>query len=415
MRAEGHLGKKKKRRIGRRDFLRLAGGGLAGAALLGITGCGGDGAGTQGGEGEPIRIGGLLPFTGPYASLGESIREGMELFLDLNDRQIAGREVEVRYEDSEGDPQVALRLYRQLVGRDGVDFLIGPVISSEALALVERLERDGVILINSNAAANELSWEQKSDYAYRVSFSNYQNGSAGARYIAENVGRRAFTIGMDYVAGYEAIEGFTLAYEEAGGEVVGEVFSAPGTTDFATYLNDMRRAEPEVVFAFLSGTDAIRFIQQYDSFGLKGQIPLVGTDQLGSSLVTDAAGRSAEDIITRSPYYPTIDNETNRRFVEEFQSRHDRLPDLIDCQGYDSGQVIARAVEEAGSAEPEALIEVLRGISIESPRGPITIDPETNNPIQNYYIGENVWDGERIEVEVIETIEEVAMPPSPPN
>ncbi|TCJ13869.1 ABC transporter substrate-binding protein, partial [Rubrobacter taiwanensis] len=147
MRAEGHLGKKKKRRIGRRDFLRLAGGGLAGAALLGITGCGGDGAGTQGGEGEPIRIGGLLPFTGPYASLGESIREGMELFLDLNDRQIAGREVEVRYEDSEGDPQVALRLYRQLVGRDGVDFLIGPVISSEALALVERLERDGVILI----------------------------------------------------------------------------------------------------------------------------------------------------------------------------------------------------------------------------------------------------------------------------
>ncbi|TCJ12705.1 ABC transporter substrate-binding protein, partial [Rubrobacter taiwanensis] len=275
--------------------------------------------------------------------------------------------------------------------------------------------RDGVILINSNAAANELSWEQKSDYAYRVSQSNYQTGAAGAEYVVENVGRRAFTIGMDYVAGYEVIEGFTLAYEEAGGEVVGEVFSAPGTTDFATYLNDMRRAEPEVVFAFLSGTDAIRFIQQYDSFGLKGQIPLVGTDQLGSSLVTDAAGRSAEDIITRSPYYPTIDNETNRRFVEEFQSRHDRLPDLIDCQGYDSGQVIARAVEEAGSAEPEALIEVLRGISIESPRGPITIDPETNNPIQNYYIGENVWDGERIEVEVIETIEEVAMPPSPPN
>ncbi|WP_207890527.1 ABC transporter substrate-binding protein [Rubrobacter taiwanensis] len=410
MKGEGYSG----RSIGRRDFLRLAGGGLAGAALLGITGCGGDGAGTQGGEDEPIRIGALLSFSGVYTPLAEDIRRGLELFLELNGNQIAGREVEVRYEDDESDPQVALRLYRQLVGRDRVNFIVGPIISTVALALIDRLERDGVMLIVANAAANELSWEQKSDYAYRVSFSNYQNGSAGARYIAENVGRTAFTVAPDYVAGYEAIEGFRLAYEEAGGEVIEEAYPALGTNDFATYLTNIRRANPELVFAFLSGTDAIRFIQQYDSFGLKGQIPLTGTVELGDPLVTDPAGQSAEGIISGSHYLPGIDNETNRRFVEEFQSRHDRLLNAFNCQGYDSGQVIARAVEEAGSTEPEALIEVLRGISIESPRGPITIDPETNNPIQNYYIGENVWDGERIEVEVIETIEEVAMPPSPP-
>jgi branched-chain amino acid transport system substrate-binding protein len=104
------------RRIGRRDFLRIAGGGFAGAALMGIAGCGVDGGGEQGGEDEPIRIGALLSLSGVYTPLAEDIRRGMELFLELNDRQIAGREVEIRYEDDESDPQVALRVYRQACG-----------------------------------------------------------------------------------------------------------------------------------------------------------------------------------------------------------------------------------------------------------------------------------------------------------
>lgn len=403
------------RRIDRRDFLRITGSGLAGAALLGITGCGADGGGGGQGGDEPIRIGAILTLSGPYAALGESIRNGMDLFLEQNDNQIAGREVEVRYEDGEGDPQVALRVYRQLVGRDRVNFLIGPIISTVALALVDRLENDRVFLVNSNAAANALSWDKKSDYAYRVSQSNYQNGSSGARYIAENVGRTAFTIGLDYVAGYEAIEAFRLTYEEAGGEVVEEAFSAPGTTDFATYLTNIRQAGPDLVFAFLSGTDAIRFIQQYESFGLKGKIPLTGTVELSDPLVTDAVGRSAEGIITAAHYLPGIDNETNRRFIEDYQNRYDgEQPDLFSCQGYDSGQAIAKAVEEAGSTEPEALIEALKGISIDSPRGTITVDPKTHNPVQNYYIGRNVWRGESIDVEILQTEEDVAIPASPP-
>lgn len=401
------------RRINRRDFLKIAGSGFAGAALLGITGCGADGAGGQGGD-KPIKIGGLLPLSGPYASLGESIQNGMNVFLSLNDNQISGREANVRYEDTEGDPQVALRVYRQLVGQ--VDFLIGPVISTVALALIDRLENDGIFLINSNAAANALSWDQKSDYAYRVSQSNYQTGAAGASYIAENIGGTAFTIGMDYVAGYEVIEAFRLAYEEAGGEVVGKAFSAPGTADFATYLSNIRQANPEMVYTFLSGTDAIRFLQQYESFGLKGEIPLIGHDQLGSPTVTTPAGRSAEGALSVSFYYSTIENEVNQRFVEEYRNKHDQPPDTIACQGYDSGNAIAKAMEEAGSTESEALIEALRGISLDSPRGSLTIDSETNNPVQNYYIGENVLSGDSTEVEIIDTIEDVAMPnSSPPN
>jgi len=408
-------------RISRRDFLRIAGTGLAGTALLGAAGCGGGGSGAgggsggQGGDSEPIRIGGLLSFSGVYAPLAEGIQEGMDLFLELNNNQIAGRPVEIRYEDDEGDPQTALRVYRQLVGRDRVNFVVGPIISPVALALVDRLEADGVMMIVANAAANALSWDQKSDHVYRVSFSNYQNGSAGAEYIARNVGRRAFAIAPDYVAGQEAIDGFRLAYEEAGGEVIGEAYPPLGNSDYASYLTDMRRANSETVFAFLSGSDAIRFIQQYESFGLKGEIPLTGTVELGDPLVTTPTKQAAEGIVSGAHYLPGIDNETNRQFVEDFQNKHDREPNAFNCQGYDSGQVIAQAVEEAGGTEPEALIEALRGISFESPRGPITIDPETNNPVQNYYIGRNVWNGEQMEVEVLDTVEDVTMPSSPPG
>lgn len=401
-------------RIGRADFLRLAGAGFAGAAIFGVAGCGGSGGGSSSQGNKPLAVGGLLTLSGPFASLGESIRDGMNLFLEERSNEFSGHRVNVSYEDTQGDPQTDLRLYRQFVSK-GTHVLMGTVLSPEALALAGRLERDKVILVDSNAAANDLSWSKKSDYLYRVSQSNYQTGVAGAHYIAEKIGKRAFTIGMDYVAGYEVIKAFRSAYEKAGGKVIGHAFSPPGTNDFTSYITNMKQANPDLVFAFLSGTDAIRFIQQYDSLGLKGKIPLVGTDQLGSSTVTKAAGRSAEGIISRSPYYPSLDNETNRRFVVRFKKKYSREPDLIDCQGYDTGGVIAQAVKKAGSTDPAALVEALKGISIDSPRGKITIDPRTNNVVQNYYVGKNVWDGKQIKVKVISTLERVTMPASPPS
>ncbi|PLS84577.1 MAG: ABC transporter substrate-binding protein, partial [Actinobacteria bacterium] len=159
-------------RISRRRFLHVAGAGLAGATLLGVTGCGGGGGGGgQGGGGgdEALKIGALLSFTGTFAKLAESIRNGFDLFIKENDGQLGGRPVEVLYEDDEGDPQVALRGYRQLVDRDQVNLLVGPVSSTVALALVDQVNRDKQILINPNAAANALSLDKKSDYIYRTS------------------------------------------------------------------------------------------------------------------------------------------------------------------------------------------------------------------------------------------------------
>ena len=398
-------------RISRRRFLQVAGAGLAGATLLGVTGCGGGSGGGQGGGGdEALKIGALLSFTGTFAKLAESIRNGFDLYIKENDGQIAGRKVEVLYEDDEGDPQVGLRGYRQLVNRDKVNLLVGPVSSTVALALVDQVQRDKQILINPNAAANALSLDKKSDYIYRTSYSNYQLGTPGAAYIAENVGKTAVAIAPDYPAGLEVLPAFKAAYEEAGGKVVKELLPPLGNTDYATYLTQIQEAEPEVLWAFLAGADAINFVKQYREFGLGENIQFTGMNTWPDPLLTETVGEAADGIISATQYTTALDNETNRRFVESYRAEYDQTPNQFSVFGYDAGQLIAQGIEEAGSAEPEALIEALKGATFESPRGQITIDPETNNPIQSYYMVRNATRDGQIVPEVIEELGEFPTP-----
>ena len=398
-------------RISRRRFLQVAGAGLAGATLLGVTGCGGGSGGGQGGGGdEALKIGALLSFTGTFAKLAESIRNGFDLYIKENDGQIAGRKVEVLYEDDEGDPQVGLRGYRQLVNRDKVNLLVGPVSSTVALALVDQVQRDKQILINPNAAANALSLDKKSDYIYRTSYSNYQLGTPGAAYIAENVGKSAVAIAPDYPAGLEVLPAFKAAYEEAGGKVVKELLPPLGNTDYATYLTQIQEAEPEVLWAFLAGADAINFVKQYREFGLGENIQFTGMNTWPDPLLTETVGEAADGIISATQYTTALDNETNRRFVESYRAEYDQTPNQFSVFGYDAGQLIAQGIEEAGSTEPEALIEALKGATFESPRGQITIDPETNNPIQSYYMVRNATRDGQIVPEVMEELGEFPTP-----
>jgi branched-chain amino acid transport system substrate-binding protein len=378
-----------------------------------VTGCGGGGGGGgQGGGGgdEALKIGALLSFTGTFAKLAESIRNGFDLFIKENDGQLGGRPVEVLYEDDEGDPQVALRGYRQLVDRDQVNLLVGPVSSTVALALVDQVNRDKQILINPNAAANALSLDKKSDYIYRTSYSNYQLGTPGAAYIAENVGKTAVAIAPDYPAGLEVLPAFKAAYEEAGGTVVQELLPPLGNTDYATYLTQIQEAEPEVLWAFLAGADAINFVKQYRSFGLGENIQLTGMNTWPDPLLTETVGEAAEGIIAATQWFPGLDNEANKRFVESYQAEYDETPNQFSVFGYDAGQLIAQGLEEAGSAEPQALIDALKGATFQSPRGEITIDPETNNPIQSYYMTRNVLEGGEIVPEVLEDLGEFPTP-----
>lgn len=398
--------------MGRRRFMELAGAGLGGAALLNLAGCGGS---SGGGDNSPVKIGALLSLTGTFAQPAESIRNGIDLYFAQNNNKIGNRPVQIQYEDEEGNPQTALRKYQQLVTRDQVNILVGPISSAVLAALVDPINTDKVILIDANAASNDVSWTKKSDYIYRVSFSNWQNGSAGATYIAENVGKNAFTIGPDYPAGHEAIDAFKAAFTAAGGKIVKEAYPKLGTSDFATFLTDMTQTNPQLVFAFLPGNDGISFVKQYKDFGLKGKIPLTATLEFGDELVTQQTGDASEGIISSVWYTPFLDNKVNKDFVDAYKKKYNKLPNAFSVEGYDSAQVIAKAVQQAKSLKSDDLIRGLKGISFDSPRGSVSLDPKTNNPIENFYVVRNVKKDNAIVTETLKTVDKLTMPEKAPS
>ncbi|MCL6593623.1 MAG: ABC transporter substrate-binding protein [Alicyclobacillus sp.] len=395
---------------------------LAGCGSAGTSGNSSSSAGggnnavtaNSGGAAGTFKVGVILSFSGTFAPLSESIRNGFNLYLQQHNNMLGNYKVEVKYEDDQADPQVALRKYRQLVDGDKVNVLLGPISSAVAYALRDQVDKDHMLLIDANAAANDLSWKQKSDYVYRVSFSNWQNGSNAAAYFEKNLGKKAITVASDYAAGKEEIAAFKAAYEKAGGTVVKEIYPKLGTTDFGAYLTDIANQKPDMVYCFLAGTDAINFVQQYKQFGLQGKIPLAGSLELGDPLVTQPAGDAANGIVASVPYTPQLNNPVNQAFVKAYENAYHSEPNVFSVEGYDSAQVLAAALQKAGDTKSDDLAKALQGITIDSPRGPITLDPTTHNPVQNFYVVKDVKQGNTIEAQPVETIANVAMPASPP-
>jgi branched-chain amino acid transport system substrate-binding protein len=370
---------------------------------------------SAGGDGKPIKIGAILSFSGNFAPLSESIKQGMELYFELNGQKIGNRPVSIKYEDDEANPQVALRKYRQLVDSEKVNLLVGPISSSVVYALRDVIEKDKMVLIDANAAANDISWDKKSDYIYRVSISNWQDGVPAVDYIVKNVGKKAYVLAPDYPAGHETIDAFKDAFTKAGGQVVKEAYPKLGNNDYATYLTNILETKPDLVFSFLAGTDAIRFVQQYEQFGVKGKIPLTGTQEFLDPLVTDPAGKAAEGIIGATMYNASLDNPANKKFVEEFKKKYNKLPNYFNVQGYDSAQVIAKAVEKAGSVKSEDLVKVLKDITFSSPRGELAMDPKTHNLALDMYLAKNVWKDGKIVQEIMGTaVKGLKIPDTPP-
>ena len=376
-----------------------------------LTGCRGSGTEEVSGEsGDTVKIGLLLSSTGTFAPLAEGIKNGFNLYLEEHDHKLGGKKVEVKFEDDEANAQVALRKYRQMVKSDKVDIVVGPISSAVAYAIRDEVEKDKVLLIDANAAGNDLSWDMKSDYIYRTSFSNWQNGSSSGEYLANHVGKTAIAIAPDYPAGKEVISGFKETFEAAGGKVVKEIYPKLGTNDFATYLTEVTKEKPDLVYTFMTGSDGIRFVQQYDDFGLKGKIPLAGPMEFGDQLIIEPTGDATEGILSGIIYSPYLENEENKKFVEAYEKKYKKLPNTFSVEGYDSAKVIDLAMEKAGSADIEKMIKVLQGIEFDSPRGPIKIDPKTHNPIQNFYVIENIMKDGEIQPNVLEVIENVTMP-----
>jgi branched-chain amino acid transport system substrate-binding protein len=372
-------------RVTRRTFLGAATVAAASAAA-------GPWAARAGAQGAPVKIGILLPYTGVYAVLGESITQGMELVFARENWTVAGRKMEVVKEDDESKVPVGIRKTEKLIDSDKVDILTGPVHSGVLAGIRDKVHNSKAILIVSNAGADEISRGRCSKWIFRTSFSNWQPCQPMGGWVAKNISREVFQIAPNYQAGKDMMAAFRETFLPAGGKVLAEDYPKFGETDYAPYLTKIKQSGAKAVFAFFSGSDAVNFVKQYDQFGLKQSIKLTGAGFLTEPDVLPAQGSSALGTITGHFYTPLLDNPTNQRFVKEFRDKFGgKMPDGFACQGYDTAEVIVRALKavNGNTQDKDKLVETIAKIEFESPRGHFRFDPKTQNVIQPFiYIRE---------------------------
>ena len=336
------------------------------------------------------KVGLLLPYAGVYAALGKEIDEGFMLALEQAGK---AKDFTIAREDTEVKPPVGLAKARKLVLEDKVDVMIGIVSSGVLAAVRDYIDGAKVPLIVANAGNDEVTGARCSKYITRVSFSNSQINRPMGKWMFDKGVKTVYTLAADYAAGRQMMDAFTKGFTAAGGKVLGSDFTPfQKTQDFGPYLTKAAASKADAIFVFYAGGEAISFVKQYGSLGIKKTTPLYGSGFLTSPLYVKAEGPAAEGVITSLHYVPTIDTPENKTFVAAFKAKTGRVPSEYAVQGYDAGRALVEAVK-AGAKDRESLAAALSKVSYTGPRGPLKIDPKTNNVIQNIYVYETVSDG----------------------
>ncbi len=357
----------------------------------------------------PIKVGALYSLTGVYSGPSRDGINGFKLAFDEVKDEIAGRKVELIIEDDQAQPAVALTKTRKLVERDHVNVLGGIIWSPNGVAIRDYVHEKQVPLVISEAAARILTQERRSPYIFRSSFAGAQMTRPFGVYACRTLGyKKVVAIGFDSVFGREEADAFENGCSESGGKVVLKVFPPVETADFAPYLAQVAAAAPDAVWAIWSGAAAIRFLQQYQDFGLKGKSPLIGFGALVDEAVLRAVGDTALGVITNYFYVTTLDLPENRRFVQAYRQKFGEDPGIFTNGGYTAARVIREAAAAInGDVEnTPRFLEALRRVRFDSPRGPFRLDAY-QNPIENVYIQRVDRVGGKVTNMVVDTLKDV--------
>ncbi|MDR5694554.1 MAG: ABC transporter substrate-binding protein [Armatimonadota bacterium] len=336
----------------------------------------------------PIRIGFIAPTTGTFAANGRDMLNGFLLFWEEKGFTVAGRKVEIIHEDDAGVPANTLTKARKLVEQDKVHMLVGPLTASSGYALRDYVHDGKVATIYPIVSADDITQRRRTPYIVRVGWTSSQPAHPFGEWVAKNLGyKRIATIAYDFAFGHEWVGGFQRTFEENGGRIVQKLWPPIGAPDYAPYLAQLRK-DVDAVFAVFSGGDALRFLAQYQEFGLKGRIPLIGGGTLTDEHVLPQMGNEAVGIITALHYSAVLETPENRTFASAYARKYSRPPSYYSENCYTAGRFIYEAlVSIRGNVEDkERFLGALRKIRIpDAPRGPVYLD-EYQNPVQNIYI-----------------------------
>ena len=352
-------------------------------------------------QAEPVRIGLVLPMTGPFASTGRQIDAAVKLFQAQRGTTVAGRPVQVIVRDDGGSPDQTRRLAQELVVNDKVAVLAGFGITPAALAAGPVATQAKVPAVIMAAATSGIV--ATSPFLVRTSYTLPQTSVTMAEWAHKNRLKRFVTLVSDYGPGLDAEKSFRDRVLLNGGSVVGELRVPLRSPDFAPFLQKVRDLSPDAVFVFIPSGPAVALMKQFVERGLdKTGIRLIGDGGVTDDDTLNEMGDAALGVVTSFHYSAAHDSPTNRKFVDAFQAAHRFRPNFMAVGGYDGMRVIYAALEATkGRTDGPALLEAMKGQTFESPRGPVLVDAQTRDIVQNVYIRRvDRRDGQLFNVEI---------------
>jgi branched-chain amino acid transport system substrate-binding protein len=324
-------------------------------------------------QARPIKIGLLTVKTGPLAQGGIQMEQGTRLFLKNSGDKLAGRATELVVADTGGNPAGAKTKAQELIERDNVDMIFGPLAAFELLAISEYVASRKVPIL-SLAAAEDMTQRKPNPYFVRASATAGQAMQPLGDYAAKDLKyKTAITIVEDFAFGYEQMGGFQRVFEDAGGRVKAKLWPPIVTPDYTPYLAQLSGVD--VIVQGLAGSNPLKFMKQYKDAGLT--LPVIGGETAGDDALLKSFGDEAIGMITASPYTADLDTPSNQKFVAGMLRDYENLPGLYAAGLYINGMVADAALQKTGGRadDRDALIKALRGVALtDTPRGPFQFD-----------------------------------------
>ena len=335
-----------------------------------------------------VKIGFISTFSGQFADAATQMDNGIKLYLKTFGDTVAGKKIEIIRKDTGGaNPDVAKRLAQELVVRDGVDILVGFALTPNALAAADVSAQAKKPMIIMNAATSIIT--TKSDYALRVSFTSPQVIEPFGAWVARQGTKKAFTMVSDYGPGHDAEAAFVRSFKEAGGEIIGQIRMPIASPDFSAFVQRAKDANPESIFVFVpAGVQPAAIMKAMAERGVTAdKIKILGQGEITDDTALASAGNAALGVITAYHYDHNHNSALNKEFVKGYRELSGNVnPNLFAVGGYDGMHLIFEALKKTGGkADGDSFMAAAKGMSWESPRGPMSIDPQTRDVVQTVY------------------------------
>jgi branched-chain amino acid transport system substrate-binding protein len=328
-------------------------------------------------QGEPLRLGFLTIKSGALAAGGKQMEDALKLFLKERNNTIAGRKVELFMADTGGQPAITKTKAQELVEKDKVHVIIGPLAAFEALAVDDYIRKVQVPVISPSAAAEDMTQRKPNPWFVRAVGTSAQPNHPLGEYAAKDLKYKRIAI----------VAGFQRTFEENGGKVVQKLWSPLNVADYGSYISQIR-PDVDAVFAAFAGSNGVKFLKQYNEYGLKAKIPVLGAMTTVDEGVLKMMGDEALNVVSSGWYAASVGNDNNKRFVQAMQREYKEDPGYYSIGAYGAALMMEQAAKAVNGKveDKEAFMAALRKVeSAADPRGTIKIDA-LGNPLMDVYI-----------------------------